>query len=480
MKKTLFPILSSILLFFSAQTQAQEKWDLRRCVEYAVANNINIKQADVQAKVSALTLNQSKLQRWPTANFQNSNGFQFGRSIDPATNGFTTDQVTFSQFGLSTNVTLFNFNSQKNTILGNEFETKAQSANVDKWKNDISLSVAAAYLQALLSREQVNISKVQIAQTTEQLTNTRKLVKAGSLPELNAAELDAQLARDSSTYVVAFSTYQTNLLALKVWMNLDPALPFDLDTPPVDMIPVETFADLQPETVYQLAIANMPLQRVNGLRLQSLEKFVKAARGNMYPTIGAFGNLNSAFSSAFTTLPKGANVPVVIPIGFTSAGSPTNLNVFREAFVPSATQKATFGRQLDYNFRQSVGISLTVPIFNGGQARTAWQRSKLNYQNQQLQVERDNQTLKQDIYRAYNDASAAFQRFQASVKSVQTAEYSYELTRKRYEAGLLRTIDLITNQNNLFRARLEKISNQFDYVFRMKVLEFYKGQGLKL
>ncbi len=480
MKKTLFPILSSILLFFSTQTHAQEKWDLRRCVEYAVANNINIKQADVQAKVSALTLNQSKLQRWPTANFQNSNGFQFGRSIDPATNGFTTDQVTFSQFGLSTNVTLFNFNSQKNTILGNEFETKAQSANVDKWKNDISLSVAAAYLQALLSREQVNISKVQIAQTTEQLTNTRKLVNAGSLPELNAAELEAQLARDSSTYVVAFSTYQTNLLALKVWMNLDPAQPFDLDTPPVNMIPVETFADLQPETVYQLAMANMPLQRVNSLRLQSLEKFVKAAKGNMYPSIGAFGNLNSAYSSAFTTLPKGANVPVIVPIGFTSAGSPTNLNVFREAFVPSATQKATFGRQLDYNFRQSVGISVTVPIFNGGQSRTAWQRSKLNYQNQQLQVERDNQTLKQDIYRAYNDASAAFQRFQASVKSVQTAEYSYELTRKRYEAGLLRTIDLITNQNNLFRARLEKISNQFDYVFRMKVLEFYKGQGLKL
>jgi outer membrane protein len=127
-----------------------------------------------------------------------------------------------------------------------------------------------------------------------------------------------------------------------------------------------------------------------------------------------------------------------------------------------------------------VGVSLTIPIFNGGQARTAWQRSKLNYQNQQLQVDRDNQTLKQDIYRAYNDASAAFQRYQASIKSVQTAEYSFELSRKRYDAGLLRTIDLITNQNNLFRARLEKISNQFDYVFRMKVLEFYKGQGLKL
>lgn len=480
MKKTLFVILSSFLLFSAAEVSAQAKWDLRRCVEYAVANNLNIKQADVQAKLSALTLHQSKLERWPSANFQNSEGFQFGRSIDPATNGFTNQQISFSQFGLSTNVTLFNFNAQKNTILGNELEAKAQVANVETWRNNISLSVAAAYLQALLSREQVNITGVQIQQTSEQLTNTRKLVNAGSLPELNAAELEAQLARDSSTYIAAFATYQTNLLALKVWMNLDPAQPFELDTPPVELIPVETFAELQPESVYQLAIANMPLQRVNSLRLQSLEKFVKAARGRMYPTIGAFGNLNSAYSSAFTTLPKGANVPVIVPIGFTSAGSPTNLNVFREALIPSGTQKATFMRQLDYNFRQSVGISLNIPIFNGGQARTGWQRSKLNYQNQQLQVERDNQTLKQDIYRAYNDASAAFQRYQASIKSVQTAEYSFDLSRKRYDAGLLRTIDLITNQNNLFRARLEKISNQFDYVFRMKVLEFYKGQGLKL
>jgi outer membrane protein len=479
-KLTRITLLSSLLLFVVVTIQAQEKWDLRRCVEYAVANNISVKQADVQARLSKLTLNQSKLQRWPSANFQNSNGFQFGRSIDPATNSFTTDQVTFSQFGLSTNVTLFNFNSQKNTILGNELEVRAQESLVENWKNDISLNVAAAYLQALLSREQVNITIVQINQTKDQLTNTRKLVDAGSLPELNAAELDAQLARDSSAYISAFTTYQGNLLSLKAFMNLDPSVPFELDTPPVERIPVEPLADLQPELVYQLAVANMPLQRVNNLRLQSLEKFSKAARGNMYPSIGAFGNLNSAYSSAFKTLPKGANIPIVIPIGYTGSGSATNPNVFTERLIPSGTEAATFGRQLDYNFRQSIGVSLTVPIFNGGQARTAWQRSKLNYQNQQLQIERDNQTLKQNIHLAYNNAFSAFQRYQASVKSVQTAEYSYELSRKRYDAGLSRTIDLITNQNNLFRARLEKIANQYDYVFRMKVLEFYKGQGIKL
>lgn len=480
MKKTLPLIILSFLLFVGTQVKAQEKWGLRRCVEYAIAHNVSVKQADVQARLGKLTLNQSKLQRWPSANFQNSNGFQFGRSIDPATNGFTTDQVTFSQFGLSTSVTLFNFNSQKNTILGNEFDQKALETAVASLANDISLNIAAVYLQALLSREQVNISIVQINQTREQLINTRKLVDAGSLPELNAAELEAQLARDSSTYIAAFTTYQGNLLSLKAFMNLDPSVAFELDTPPVERIPVEPLADLQPESVYLLAVANMPLQKVNNLRLQALEKFVKAARGNMYPSIGAFGNLNSAYSSAFKTLPKGANIPIVIPIGYTGSGSATNPNVFTERLIPSGTQEATFGRQLDYNFRQSIGVSLTVPIFNGGQARTAWQRSKLNYQNQQLQVEKDNQTLKQNIYTAYNSALAAFQRYQASIKSVQTAEYSYDLSKKRYDAGLLRTIDLITNQSNLFRARLERISNQYDYVFRMKVLEFYKGQGIKL
>jgi outer membrane protein len=223
----------------------------------------------------------------------------------------------------------------------------------------------------------------------------------------------------------------------------------------------------------------MPQQKVNQLRLQSLDRFQKAARSAMYPTIAAFGNLNSAYSSALDVLPKGTPVLTNLPIGLVTVDA-TTYTVVRPSLISTEFNKATFFRQLDFQFRQNVGLTLNVPIFNGGSAKTNWQRSKLNYQSQQLQVERDNLTLKQDITRAYNDATAAYQRYQASVKTVATAEYSFELTRKRYEAGLLRTIDLITNQNNLFRARLEQTANQFEYVFRMKVLEFYKGQGLKL
>ncbi len=468
-----------MLLFFTMQSlPAQEKWDLRRCVDYAVANNISVKQADVQAKSSEITLKQSKLGIWPTANFSNSYGYQFGRSIDPTTNGFINQQISSSSVGLSSGVTLFNFFSQKNTILGNEKELKAQTAGVQKLKDDISLYVANFYLQCLLSREQANISLTQLNLTREQLKTTKKLVDAGSLPELNAAELEAQLARDSSTYIVALSTYTGNILSLKNWMNLDPALPFDIDTPPVEMIPIETFAELQPELVYELALKNMPIQRVNQFRLESLDFYQKAAKARLYPSIRAFGQINSNFSSLYERL-TGYGSPIQKPIGYTGAGTPTSPNVFTQVQVP-IYEHVGFFKQLNNNFSQSVGLTLSVPVFNGWQAKANWQRSKLSYQNQQLQVDKDNQSMKQDIYKAYNDATAAYQRYQASIKTVKTAEYSYELSRKRYEAGLLRSIDLITNQNNLFKARLEKSANQFEYVFRMKVLEFYKGQGLKL
>ncbi|MFZ9719351.1 MAG: TolC family protein, partial [Chitinophagaceae bacterium] len=176
-------ILSLLIVFAALGTTAQDKWDLRRCVEFAVANNIQVRQADIQAKLAAITSSQSKASRFPSLNLTNSEGLQFGRSIDPATNLFTNQQIKFSQFQLGSNVTLFNWFSRSSQISGNVLEQKASEANVERLKNDISLNVAAAYLQALLARERVSISKVQLSNTLEQLTNTRKLVLAGSLPE---------------------------------------------------------------------------------------------------------------------------------------------------------------------------------------------------------------------------------------------------------------------------------------------------------
>jgi len=140
----------------------------------------------------------------------------------------------------------------------------------------------------------------------------------------------------------------------------------------------------------------------------------------------------------------------------------------------------SFSSQISNNLRQNIGLSISVPIFNGGSLRTGYERSKLNINSLELQKQQDDQKLKQDIYQAYNASLIAFEKFNASAKSVSSSEQTYSFANKRFNVGMLSTFDLITSQNNFLRAKLEYTINQFDYVFKMKVLEFYKGQGLKL
>jgi outer membrane protein len=459
---------------------AQEKWDLKKCVEYAMANNISVKQADVQARVSKLQLEQTRLSQFPTASVTNSTGISNGRSIDPTSNQFTNQQLLFSQFNFSSGVNVFSWFSTKNTLAGNKFDYEASQANVEKLKNDIALNVATAYLLVLVSKEQVNIAKVAVQQSQQNLANTRKRVDAGVLPELNALEIEAQLARDSAALVTQESSLQQNTLQLKAVMNLDAASAFDVILPPLEQIPVESIADLEPEKVYALALANLPQQRVNDLRIKASQKYLEASRGQMYPSVSAFGGMGTNYAN--NKIPTfGQTVGAFQNTGAIVRIAGIDYNVLAPSINTTVTTKRTpIGTQLGDNFRQNVGLAFNVPIFNGGTARTAWERSKLNLKNLELQKEQDNQKLKQDIYRAHVDATTSLQKFYASKKSLSTAQKSFDFSQKRFDVGLLPTIDLLTNQNNLTRAKVDVLAAQVDYVFRMKVLEFYRGQGIKL
>src|SRR5690242_20493407 len=205
---------------------AQDNWDLRRCVDYAMANNITVQQADVQARLAALQTKLSRAQQIPTLGFNTQAGYNFGRNIDPTSNQFTNQQVFFQSYTLQSGITLFNFFSIKNNIISSEKSEEAYKMGVGKARNDIALNVAAAYLQTLLAVEQANIAKVTISQDSAQLENTKKLVAAGSMPELNAAQLEAQLATDSSTYISAAGTADQNRIQLIALLNLDESTPF--------------------------------------------------------------------------------------------------------------------------------------------------------------------------------------------------------------------------------------------------------------
>ena len=165
--RLVFIAFSFLTCFLSLTSKAQNssKWDLRRCVEYAMANNISVRQADVQARLSAITLKQSKLQQIPSLNFQGSNGFQFGNTVDPTTNIRTDRSSMYQQFNLSAQANLFNWNSQKNTISANDLYNQADKAALEKAKNDIALTVANQYLITVLQMETVEINAVALAQT---------------------------------------------------------------------------------------------------------------------------------------------------------------------------------------------------------------------------------------------------------------------------------------------------------------------------
>ncbi len=467
-------------LAFGQMVSGQEVWDLRRCVDFAIQNNIQVRQNKVQEDLSNLTYEQSLVARWPTLNFQSSVGEQFGRSIDPTSNQFTNNQITFLNGSFQTNVTLFNWFAQKRQIEANQLTAEATRKQTEVIQNDISLNIASAYLQALLSHEQMRIASVQVNQTREQLNITRKRVDAGALPELNAAELSAQLARDSATYVGAESQFLLNELSIKAILNLDAAVPFRIAIPPADAIPVDPIADLQPGVVFDVAITQQPRQEANRLRLEAAIKNTAVAKAALYPTISAFGGLQTAYSSALPFLPKGENTTRVVPTQSFVTVSGTNYFLNQPVSFPDRFEKANVFRQLPYNFRQNFGIALNVPIFNGNQAKTQYQRSRINQTTLQLQMLADTLQLKQDIYQAYQSAVNTLQTFNSRQKAVETSEYSYSLGQKRYEVGLLPVIELVTLQNNLQRAKIDLASAQYEYIFRLKVLEFYKYNSIKL
>ena len=437
------------LLAINISVNAQEKWSLLQCIEYAMANNISVKQIDLRTKTAELDVKQSKLGQIPGLSFNGGPIYNSGRTQNPTTFSLSTQSYLSANMQLQSSADIFNWFSKRNTIAANEWELLAAKAGTDKLKNDIALAVANLYLQILLGKEQEKIAGIQLQQSLAQLSNTRKLVDAGSLPELNAAELEAQVARDSFTVITARGSVIQNTLSLKAYMALDAAAAFEIETPPVDKIPVEKIADLQPESVYALAMANMPQQRVNDFKIKAAQKTSAALRGNLYPTISIFGSLGSRYANFYNT-----------PPGFPKS----------DPFFP----------QLNENFSQSVGLSLRVPIFNGYISQTNFQKSKVTIRNQQLQKDLDDQTLKQDIYQAYNAALISLEKYNAGKKAVETAERTLNFAQKRYEVGIMSTFELITNQNNLFSVKLQNALNQYDYIFKMKVLEFYQGKGLKL
>ena len=471
---------SGVIVFFvflAFNSTGQDKFTLQQCVDYAIKNNISVRQSDVQARFTKLTASQSEMTRYPNFSGGVNSGYQRGLTEDPTTGTLVSSSFISGSANFQSSYNIFNWNSRKNSIAANRLYAQADKLGIEKAQNDVSLAIANAFLQVMLRREQTRISEVQLNQSRSQLATTRKLVDAGSQPELNAIQLEAQLAKDSSGLLQAQALAQQALISLKVYMNYDFTLPFDIESPPLETIPVENIAELEPGLVYRVAVGNQPLQKMYKLRIEAAKKEVKVARGLMYPGLSAFAGLNTRAVNA--KYPITAFAPPDSTNAFVTIGT-TQYKVF----APSITQLGRAGipllRQLNNNFGQSVGLSINFSIFNAYTSRTQWERAKVNVLQLQLQDEQENLTLKANIYNAYQDAFSSLQKYNASQRTVQYSQKALDISKKRYDIGLLSSLDFIITQNNLYLAQIDEASSHYDFIFKMKVLEFYKGQGIKL
>jgi len=483
-------IFALFLIGITLSLNAQEptKWDLKTCVDYAIQHNISVQQADVQTRLAKLQADVAKSNQLPTLNGSTGMGLRLGRSIDPTTNGFTNTQFLYNNFGLNGGVQIYNAGKLKNAIEASTLSWQASEADKQNTSNDVSLSVATYYLQVLSAIEQTEIAKIQINQTKEQLAATKKRVEVGLLPELNLLELETQLANDSSTFITASSNIEQSKMALKALLNLDASKPFDIQVQSVDEIKLQSFADLQPDYVYSVASQNLPIVKAAALRVKASSKNEMVAKAGFYPSLSFGYNLSSNFSNVFNYI-SGVNFS-----GYSTPNASTPFVTVNSAkyyiqspiYTPVSSQRNWsniwngWGTQVNNNFGQSFGLQMNIPIFNANQSKIAYAQAKLNYRSATLQEENTNLKLKQDIYTAYNNAVVAFNKLAATQKALASAEKTYQFATKRYDLGLLGTIELLNNQNNYLKAKVNYKSAQYEYVFRIKLLEFYKGTSLSL
>lgn len=440
-----------IIALGSTSLRAQDEWSLERCIEYALQHNIQIKQSALQQESARLDKTQSFAQLFPNLNASTGVNMNFGRNIDPGTNSFVTEQVNSNNYWVGTSVTLFNGFRLLNSFKQAQIDLLAAEYNLKGLSNDISMNISTAFMQVMFNEELLLVAQQQLEVTTEQLGRTQKLVDAGSLPAGNVYDVQAQLASNELQIINMENALSASLLTLKQMLNLQASEIFRIQRPPVD-VPLESIGAVTVGSVYDMALNNWPQVKSRETQLLSAQRGERIAFATYTPSLNANASVSTLFSSAYK-------------------------NTFFDT-TGLVQEDIPFGKQLDQNLSQSVGFSLSVPIFNGLQSRTTVKKARLNRMNAELLLQDEKNQLYSSVQQAYNDAQAAKRQYDASEKSVKATELAFDYAKQRFNVGMMNALDFTTTTNNLTRARSELLRSKYDYIFKMKVLDFYQGKPI--
>jgi outer membrane protein len=469
-------ILSSILVSSCLFSQEKEKsWSLQQCIEFALKNNIQIKQNILNEKLSKATLLQNKAQLLPNLSGNVSHSYNNGKKVDPFTNAFTTGDWSLSQnFSLSTSVTLFGGFQTLNSIKQSKYDLQATHQDVLKMQNDISLNIASAYLQILFAQELLGIARSQSEITKLQADRTRKLVEVGNLPKGNLYDLESQMAMEEVNIVNAENSLSLSFLNLMQMLNLDTVQGFSITKPDIAP-PVEVLLSSTSGQLYDIAITKQPEIKSAELKLKSSEKNIAIAKAAMFPRLSLGASYGSGFSSVSKRITKSPSFEGYKPNGDTTLSGDV---VFSPTFSNPVYGNTPFSNQIDQNLNRSVGFYLTVPLFNNLQTCTSISRAKISRENATLNLQLQKDNLRKTIQQAFNDASASLKKYQASKKAISAMEESFKYTDQKYSVGAVTATDYNDAKNKLAKAKSDLLQAKYDYVFKLKVLDFYQGKPI--
>jgi outer membrane protein len=444
--------------------QPVEKWSLEKCIDYALNNNLVVRQAGVAARVAQNDNLQSKLNLLPSVDASASYNLNFGNSLNPVTFQFVESNSQSASVNLQASLPLFTGLQQIHNIQRTKYDLMASQFDYAAAQNNVALSVSSAFLQILLNREIIGVLEKQQQLTTAQHESISSRVKTGQLSENSLYEVEAQLARDEANIVSAKGIYDVSVLTLKQLLQLKNDQGFDLDIPEIDADAYPAIGSESSSAIFDYAVGIQPSIKSAEARVKSADVATKIVKGTFSPTLAAFTALSSGYFSQDQRATRYDSL--VTPYGTIS--------------IPSDYQKVPFNDQFKNNFRKVVGLQLSVPIFGKLQRFTNLGNAKLQIQLRQLQLEAAKNSLRQDIEQAYANAKAAGETYQANKKSYAAAKKALESLDKRYRGGLATDFELQQSKNTLASAESEIAKAKYTYVFRLKVLDFYQGKKITL
>lgn len=451
-------------------TREVGKMTLKQCIDSAIKNNILVKQSGLQLEVATINLKQAKSNLLPNLNASFGYGFNQGRNVDPLTNSFINQQLQSSNVGLNTGVVLFNGMRLQNIIKQNSYTNEATKMDLQQVKDNLALNVILAYLQVLNNEDILVINQAQTLVTKKQIERMEILVKEGVFANYQLADLKGQLANEEIAIINSTNTLQQSKLTICQLMNIDYNSELQLDKTDA-LLPTEKYETNAAE-IYKASLQNFASIKGNEYKIKSAEKAIKVSKAGFLPSISLTGNLSSSYSSLAqtlspTTLTESETGAYVILGG--------NQNQVLRKQQNYAASKTAYTNQLNNNLGSFIGISMQIPIFNAFQTKNNIKLAQANFKNIQLESDNTKTLLKQNIEQAYLNMTAAFNRLQVLKEQVTNFEESFRAAEVRFDNGVINSAEYLVTKNNLDRTKVNNIQAMYEYNFRKRVLDFYKG-----